>query len=153
MPTYIRQVKASDWAALQDGDTSPQAVALAVDGLFTFGSPSVFLADDLRDVAILALARMAKRTEGKFDFLVIGPEVLTSLAIPVAKTPGDTLLPYANDRHYELQLDRPSAERLVRALACPKACLESIPKKTLKQLAKELEGEVRCHAPVAWFWG
>jgi len=152
MPTYIRQVKPSDWAALHDRDTSPEAVTLAVEGLFTFGSPSIFLADDLRDVAIIALARMAKRSEGKFDFVVIWPDVLASLAIPVEKTDGDTLLPYANDRHYELLIDRPTAERLVRVLAQPKACLESITKRTLRQLAKDHEVAVRPHAPDAWFW-
>jgi len=152
MPTYVRNVKGTAWARLQDGDASHEAVEQAVEDLLSFGDPSVFEANDCRDLEIIALARMAKRSAAKFEFLVIPPEQLTTLGIRTDKTDGDTLIPYANDRHYELRAGRAELRRLVLDLSRPRPCILMIKPKMLKELAHKHTDIIEALQPDHWFF-
>jgi len=117
---------------------------------------SLYECDTEEDVCVVALALSARRDEDrKFHYIRLTQDDLGPLLTKLVRTPGDTPVKRANDRHWELTVAPDEIEAVAlrvaaRARVENRRISDAIRGKELRRLAKTLNDQLLLGLPDCW---
>lgn len=152
-PFYLRQIpRAHAWRSRPDV-TEEEAIDMITSNVFRPEEPghSVWRIDNSDDLIRVLVALNAERKQGQGDgaedrfTILVTDRDLQEAELVAVRSPGETLCPWANERHFDIKPDRKGTRRLVARLKGlgrePKKFTKSVVKQAIAAAAK-----VNCYA-------